>query len=66
MLVKGYIASKSRGGRCDWDRTLKRPPPAPARMEVPECPLTVGQTLEMDLKMSKTHVFDKETSRTIV
>jgi hypothetical protein len=35
-------------------------------MEVPECPLTVGQTLEMDLKMSKTHVFDKETSRTIV
>ena len=37
-----------------------------ARMEVPEYPLTVGQTLEMDLRMSKTHIFDKETSRTIV
>ena len=37
-----------------------------ARMEVPECPLTVGQTLEVDLKMSKAHIFDKETSRTIV
>jgi multiple sugar transport system ATP-binding protein len=37
-----------------------------ARMEVPEQPLTVGQTLEMDLKMSKTHIFDKETLRTIV
>ena len=37
-----------------------------ARMEVPEHPLSVGQTLEMDLRMSKTHIFDKETSRTIV
>ncbi|MCE5263080.1 MAG: sn-glycerol-3-phosphate ABC transporter ATP-binding protein UgpC [Deltaproteobacteria bacterium] len=37
-----------------------------ARMEVPECPLTVGQTLEVELKMSKIHVFDKETSQTIV
>ena len=37
-----------------------------ARMEVPERPLTVGQTLEVDLKMAKTHIFDKETSRTIV
>jgi multiple sugar transport system ATP-binding protein len=37
-----------------------------ARMEVPDRPLTVGQTLEMDLKMSNTHIFDKETSRTIV
>ena len=37
-----------------------------ARMEVPERPLTVGQTLDVDLKMSKTHIFDKETSRTIV
>jgi hypothetical protein len=35
-------------------------------MEVPDRPLTVGQTLEMDLKMSNTHIFDKETSRTIV
>jgi multiple sugar transport system ATP-binding protein len=37
-----------------------------ARMEVPERPLTVGQTLEVDLKMLKTHLFDRETSRTIV
>jgi multiple sugar transport system ATP-binding protein len=37
-----------------------------ARMEVPEQPLTVGQTLEVDLKMAKTHIFDKETSQTIV
>jgi hypothetical protein len=35
-------------------------------MDVPERPLAVGQTLEMDLKMSKTHIFDKETSRTII
>ena len=37
-----------------------------ARMEVPEHPVSVGQILEMDLRMSKTHIFDKETSRTIV
>jgi multiple sugar transport system ATP-binding protein len=37
-----------------------------ARMESPERPLTVGQTLEVDIKMSKTHLFDAETSRTIV
>jgi len=37
-----------------------------ARMESLERPLTVGQTLEVDLKMSKTHLFDKATSRTIV
>jgi multiple sugar transport system ATP-binding protein len=37
-----------------------------ARMEVPESPVTVGQTLQVDLKMSRTHIFDKETSRTIV
>ena len=36
------------------------------RMEVPKNPMTVGQTLEVDLRMSKTHIFDKETSRTIV
>ncbi len=36
------------------------------RMEVPKRPITVGQTLEVDLMMSKTHIFDKETSRTIV
>ena len=37
-----------------------------ARMDTPEQPLTLGQTLEVDLKMSRTHIFDKETSRTIV
>jgi len=37
-----------------------------ARMESPERPLTVGQTLEVVLKMSKTHLFDTNTSQTIV
>jgi len=37
-----------------------------ARMEVPERPLQVGETLEVDLRMAKTHVFDAETSATIV
>jgi multiple sugar transport system ATP-binding protein len=37
-----------------------------ARMESPEQPLTVGQTLEVELRMSKTHLFDTETSQTIV
>ena len=37
-----------------------------ARMEAPEQPLTEGQTVDVDLKMLKTHVFDKETSQTIV
>ena len=37
-----------------------------ARMEAPERPLEVGQSLEVDLKMLKTHIFDKETSQTIV
>ena len=37
-----------------------------ALMEAPEQALTEGQTLEVDLKMVKTHVFDKETSQTIV
>ena len=37
-----------------------------ARMEVPERPLHVGQTLQVQLKMAKTHVFDRETSQTIV
>jgi multiple sugar transport system ATP-binding protein len=37
-----------------------------ARMEAPELLLTEGQTLEVDLKMVKTHVFDKDTSQTIV
>jgi multiple sugar transport system ATP-binding protein len=37
-----------------------------ARMEAPELLLTEGQTLEVDLKMAKTHLFDKETSQTIV
>ena len=29
-----------------------------ARMDVPETPLRVGETLKVDLKMAKTHVFD--------
>ena len=37
-----------------------------ALMEAPEQPLAEGQTLEVELKMVKTHVFDKETSQTIV
>jgi multiple sugar transport system ATP-binding protein len=37
-----------------------------ARMESAERPLAVGQTLEVELKMAKTHLFDKETSQTIV
>jgi len=37
-----------------------------ARMEVPERPLTVGETLIVNFKMSKTHIFDTETSQTIV
>jgi multiple sugar transport system ATP-binding protein len=37
-----------------------------ARMEVPETPLRVGDTVEVDLKMAKTHVFDAQTSLTIV
>jgi hypothetical protein len=26
----------------------------------------VGQTLEVELKMAKTHLFDEETSQTII
>jgi multiple sugar transport system ATP-binding protein len=37
-----------------------------ARMDVPESPLHVGETLAVDLKMAKTHVFDAETSQTII
>jgi len=37
-----------------------------ARMDVPEPPLHVGDTLKVDLKMPKTHVFDAETSETII
>jgi multiple sugar transport system ATP-binding protein len=37
-----------------------------ARMEAPELLLTEGQSLQVDLKMMKTHLFDKETSQTIV
>ena len=37
-----------------------------ARMQVPELALTEGQTLEVDLKMTKTHVFDQATSQIIV
>ncbi len=37
-----------------------------ARMEVPERPLRVGETLQVDLRMAKTHVFDSESSQTII
>ena len=37
-----------------------------ARMEVPDRPPIVGQMLQVELKMAKTHVFDVETSRAIV
>jgi multiple sugar transport system ATP-binding protein len=37
-----------------------------ARMESPERSLTVGQTLQVELRMPKTHLFERETSRTIV
>jgi multiple sugar transport system ATP-binding protein len=37
-----------------------------ARMDVPERPLRVGETLKVDLRMAKTHVFDSETSQTII
>ncbi len=40
--------------------------PVVARMEVPKAPIDVGQTCEVDLRMDKTHIFDKETSQTIV
>jgi multiple sugar transport system ATP-binding protein len=37
-----------------------------ARMEVPEQLLSVGQTLQVDLKMLKSHVYDKETMQAVV
>jgi multiple sugar transport system ATP-binding protein len=37
-----------------------------ARMEVPDIPLRVGESLQVDLTMAKTHVFDFETSQTII
>jgi multiple sugar transport system ATP-binding protein len=36
-----------------------------ARMEVPDRAIEVGDTLQVALKMPKTHVFDKDTSLTI-
>jgi hypothetical protein len=35
-------------------------------MEAPDRPLGVGQMLEVELKMARTHLFDQETSQTIV
>jgi multiple sugar transport system ATP-binding protein len=37
-----------------------------ARMEVPDRPLSVGETLQADLRMARTHVFDKENLQAIV
>lgn len=36
-----------------------------ARMAVPERPISPGETIQIDFKMAKTHVFDKGSSRTI-
>jgi multiple sugar transport system ATP-binding protein len=37
-----------------------------ARMESPERPLAVGQMLQVELRMPKTHLFERETLRTII
>jgi ABC-type sugar transport system ATPase subunit len=37
-----------------------------ARLEMPEQPLSVGQTLPMSLKLTRTHVFDRNTQKAIV
>jgi len=37
-----------------------------ARMDVPECPLRVGESVKVDMTMMKTHIFDVETSQTII
>lgn len=37
-----------------------------ARLEMTETPLTVGNSLTLHLKMTKTHLFDTETLKTIV
>ena len=37
-----------------------------ARMGVPGQPLSVGQTLQLDLKMLKSHIFDKDTMQAVV
>jgi multiple sugar transport system ATP-binding protein len=37
-----------------------------ARMAVPEQPISAGEAIEIDFRMAKTHVFDKESSRTII
>ena len=37
-----------------------------ARMAVPERLISAGETIQIDFKMPKTHVFDKESSRTII
>ena len=43
-----------------------RGPSIVARMRVPGTAVGRGQTLHVELKMVKTHLFDKETSQTIV
>jgi multiple sugar transport system ATP-binding protein len=37
-----------------------------ARIDSPERPFAVGEALTIEIKVSKTHLFDPETSRTIV
>jgi len=40
--------------------------PMVARMAVPEDLFSVGQMIQLDFKMAKTHVFDKDSSLTII
>jgi len=74
-LTEGRINRNTLTARADVVETLGSetfvyltcgPHAIVARMETPERPLIVGETLEADLKMVKTHIFDKETSQTIV
>ncbi len=37
-----------------------------ARMAVPERMISAGETIQIDFRMAKTHVFDKESSHTII
>jgi multiple sugar transport system ATP-binding protein len=37
-----------------------------ARMPMPDVPVEVGETLHVDLALAKTHIFDKDSSITIV
>jgi hypothetical protein len=40
-ILRGYSASKSGGWRCDWEREVKRRPPAPAEKSAEDIALRV-------------------------